>query len=124
MIITLKDEVLSDIEKNANFTIDGCNCGFFFYKLADKLWMEMYRSCRKSSMTPKEKLWQLNDPVFYEDVEFWYSESNGRKYIDDAEGKGEPLKNIKLNKDSKEKLIDILKLVSRREVGNEYRNED
>lgn len=124
MIVNIKNDVFEDIKKNNAFECDGCACGDFYYQLNDKLWITVYRSCRKSSMTPDEKLWQLHDVVFYDNIEFDYFERDGKKYVDVISNFGNCLENVKLNKDDKEKLFIILKNKTKEIWGNEFRNED
>ena len=117
--------MFNDIKENGFFTnSDGCGCGYFTYKLNDQLWISVYRSCRKSSMTPDEKLWQLHDVDFYEDVSFSYYSYEGEKHIDDVEGFGEYITNAKLNKKDEVKLYEILSKIAKDDLGNEFRNED
>jgi hypothetical protein len=123
MIVTLKQETFEDIRKNGKFTSDGCACGDFTYRLDDKLWLTVYRSCRKSSMTPDEKLWQLHDIQFYDNVEFYYFERDGITYVDDIKEYGNLLENVKLNKFDEQLLYQSLSIITKETWGNEYRNE-
>jgi len=124
LIINVKEDTFKDIKANCIFEQDGCACGDFYYQLSENLWITVYRSCRKSSNTDDERLWQLHDVVFYDDLEFSYYEKEGKRYIDCIYDYGTPLDNAKLNENDKEKLFDILKQESREKWGNEFKNEN
>lgn len=126
MIIKLKDEtlssVLSDIEKHG-FACDGCACGEWGYQLDTKLFVLFYRNCRKANATPDEKLWHIEDPVFYEGGEWEFETYNDKTYRYRFNQVGKELDNYKINNAQFEIIISKLKEVSKKSWGNEYRNE-
>lgn len=124
MIIKLKDHVIEDIRDNGYFVNEGCACGDFFYQLSDSLWLNVYRSCRKSSGTPGDKLWHLHEIQFYDDVKFNYFEYEGDKLIGDIEEYGNFLEDVKLNTSDKEILFEILRVKTIEIWGNEHRNNE
>lgn len=124
MIIHLTPEKLEDMKQNGIFVCDGCACGDFVYQLEDKLWLSVYRSCRKSSMTPDEKLWHLHEVVFYESVMFDYYTYNGEEKIDSIAEFGTYLEELKLNEEDQKELMEMLKEKTKEHWKNEYRNED
>lgn len=124
MIVTLKKEAMKDIEENVTFFSEGCACGDFAYKLHENLWITVYRSCRKGSMTDDDKFWQLQDIVFTDKVEFEYFEKDGQRFVDYIDVTGEELENYKLNPSQREWLYEILKRKSTEQWGNEYKNQD
>lgn len=124
MTVKLEEDTFDDIKENGFFVCDGCACGDFVYQLGDNLWINVYRSCRKSSNTPDEKLWELHDINFYNNIIFSHYENNGQKHIDTISEFGKHLKNVKLKKTDKKRLYKILKEITKKTWGNEFRNED
>lgn len=124
MIIKLKEETLKDIKENSFFTSDGCACGDFAYQLNENLWVTAYRSCRKASGTPEEKLWELHDLEFYDDIKFSYYERDGKKLFDGIDEYGNVIENVKLNKEDTKAIYNHLRHITKVMWGNEYRNED
>lgn len=121
MIIKLKEETLNDIIENGKFTCDGCACGEFTYQLNDKLWMSIYRSCRKASSTPSEKLWEIHGVEFYDEIIFSYYQREGEWHIDEIEEYGKEVKNVKLNKQDEKVIYNHLRYLTNEMWGNEYR---
>lgn len=124
MIVNLKPETILDIEKNGLFEQDGCACGDFYYKLGERLWLTVYRSCRKSNNTPDHKLWELHEVVFYDEVTFSYYERDGKRHVDGISEFGACLENVKMNLNDQQTLYSILKKMTKESYGNEFRNED
>lgn len=126
MIITIKEDIFKKILENPVFTCDGCACGEVVFPLNESLHIYIYRSCRKSSMTPDEKLWHLHKIEFYKNVNYIYhTTKDGIEYLDYVEvEEGDYLENVKLNKEQESVLINRLKEVSKDIWRNEYRNED
>lgn len=125
MTIKIKENEFVNLLKYINdhdFHIDGCACGDFVYKLDDRLFLTVYRSCRKSNNTPNHKLWEIHGIQFYDNVEEVYEEftDGSGKYLECYEFHKE-LKNIKLNEEQKEIIIDNLKRKTAEYWGSEYR---
>ena len=126
MKIKLKSEALRDIVEsisNADFYTDGCACGSWGYRLNEHLHMYVYRSCRKSSNTPDEKLWHIHEIEFYKKLNYC---TNSECVITEIEvdDKGDYLENIKLDTQQSEIIIHALKNQTKEVWGNEYRNQD
>jgi len=124
MNIILKNSVIEDIKNTAKFTVDGCACGDFAYQIDTNLWITFYRSCRKSSGTPDNKLWHIHEVEFYDDVKFSYYVRDGVRYIDQVEGYGNKLDNYRLNTEQEMVIMKHLKKITKEHWRNEYRNED
>lgn len=121
-MIRIKDETFTEIllaikDYTLTFDNDGCACGGFELKLDENLYIYTYRSCRKSSGCPDEKLWHIHDFQFYP------------KSQDDLEDGSDALLaapesiNVQLNVEQRSMLMETLRKVSREIWGVEYRNE-
>jgi hypothetical protein len=126
LIITIKEDIFEKILENPVFTCDGCACGEVVYPLNENLHIYVYRSCRKSSMTPDEKLWHIHEIYFYKNANYIYHTNNDDiEYLDYVEVEDEDyLENVRLNPEQENILIERLKEVSKDLWRNEYRNQD
>jgi hypothetical protein len=127
-MIKIKDEVLrhilKDIKQKAFTMSDGCACGEYAYQLDKDLWLFAYRSCRKSSNTPNDKMWHIHDLKIYKNIKAHYYLVDGKEYIDYYEAEGEPI-DFKLNPKQEKQIIKRLKRVSWLQLNQpEYREQD
>lgn len=114
-MLRIKDEYFKNIIdsiKNRKLDFDaegGCACGRVEVKLSEHLYLSVYRSCRKSSSTPDDKLWHI------ESVEF---HKQSFDYIEDEYP--EEVK-MKLDKEQEYILIDALRVQTQEVWGDEFR---
>lgn len=117
MSLKIKEEYLTELLKSIEefkigFDTEGCACGKIEFKLNEDLYLSVYRSCRKSSMTPDDKLWHIEEIEFYS------------KPYDEFDYPEEPSPiNIRLNKEQEELILKKLKDVSVEIWGHEFRSE-
>lgn len=67
-VLNLTDEqfkiVKAHIGTEYTCVTDGCLCGDWEIKLKDDLYLILHRGCRKSSATPKDLRWYVDDSVY------------------------------------------------------------
>lgn len=126
MKITLKDDALQNLLMDIvdkNFTVDGCSCGSYAYKLESNFYLYAYRSCRRSNYTPDDKLWHIDTITFYSKATFIYSENyKGVKFIEEIEVDDDNIiDGVELNQDQLDIIYSELRRVSHKECGQEFR---
>ena len=117
MPLTIKEDYFNEILRKIKnhtigFDVDGCACGRLEIKLNENLYLSIYRSCRKSSTTPNEKLWHI------ENFEFYSNPYDQFDYPDEPR----PI-NIRLNQEQEDILMNKLREVTNEIWGSEYRHE-
>lgn len=112
------EQIVLGIKSNhINFDAEGgCACGRLEVKLNEQLYMSAYRSCRKSSSTPDNKLWHIDEFEFHTDS----YESFHNAFHNDEESDFEII-DMKLNEEQEKELIELLKDITADSWGEEYR---
>lgn len=121
MIYNLTKKKIEEMKEKGQFIWDGCACGDFIYQLDDHVWLNVSSHCRKSSLTPDEKLWHLHTVTFYDAITFTTNEQEGKTYITDIDGFGNILESVRLNDPSEKTLYRLLKKKMKETWGQEYR---
>ncbi|MFE6075582.1 hypothetical protein ACFVQB_14015 [Paenibacillus sp. NPDC057886] len=114
-MLKIKDEYFENIVNSINnralyFDAEGgCACGRVEVKLSEHLFLSVYRSCRKSSSTPNDKLWHIESAEFHR---------QSFDFIED--GYPEEVK-MKLDKEQERILINALRVQTQEVWGDEFR---
>lgn len=116
--LTIKQKAFEQIVlgiKNNQINFDaegGCACGRLEVKLNEQLYMSVHRSCRKSSSTPDNQLWNID--------KFEFHTTPYDAYYDEEDSTFEMI-NMKLNKEQEKELIELLEEVTIDIWGEKYR---
>lgn len=120
MALTIKPKAFEQIlcsirNKEIYFDAEGgCACGRLEVQLNEQLYMSVYRSCRKSSSTPDNKWWHIDEFEFHNKPYALYDE-------DKDEDSDFQITNLYLSKEQAGELIELLKKLTTEDWGIEYR---
>lgn len=90
-IISLTGEQLDIAKKHigTEYTCitDGCMCGEWEVKLADDIYLTLYRSCRKANATPMGEQWNIDSSVYVYSIQLCDKWKDEDKYYKSLIGK-------------------------------------